>query len=270
MSRRLLMCSPRVFDVVYEINAWMSVRRRPDLGLAERQWAALYELLTARLGVAVELVEPRHDAPDMVFAANSGLARGRRVWLANFRHPQRQVEAPAFRDWFAAHGYEVVAPPDGVIFEGEGDALFAGETLLAGYLQRSSIASHAWLAGELGCEVLSLELVDPRWYHLDTALFVLAPERVVWWPAAFDPYAQRVVRERFATVEVERDEALRFACNAVVIGREIVMPAGCPRLGTRLETEGYHVHPVDLSEFIKSGGAAKCLVLWLDGADEGG
>jgi N-dimethylarginine dimethylaminohydrolase len=111
--------------------------------------------------------------------------------------------------------------------------------------------------------VLSLELVDGRWYHLDTAFFALTPRLVVYYPGAFDTYACTVLNANFETIEVVEEEALRFACNSVVIGENVVMPAHCPRLRAALEARGYVVYPVDLSEFIKSGGAAKCLTLFL-------
>ena len=151
----------------------------------------------------------------------------------------------------------------GCKFEGEGDALFAGDTLLAGYLKRSDIGAHRWMAEILGVPVLSLELTDDRWYHLDTCLFPLTPERVVYYPGAFDDYACRVIENTFETIQVNHDEALRFACNAVVLGKHVVLPSGCPQLTRTLEMQGYEVHSAELSEFLKAGGAAKCLTLLL-------
>ena len=260
---RVLMCAPDAYDLKYEINAWMSLENRPDVSLAAKQWAELYRTLTEDAGACVELVPQAANAPDMVFTANAGLVRGQRALLANFRHPERQVEVAPFRAWFEAHGYSCAAPPESCKFEGEGDALFAGETLVAGYLKRSDICSHGWLSEQLGVEVLSLELVDGRWYHLDTAFFSPRPGLVVYYPGAFDAYGRRVLEGRFETIAVEEDEALRFACNSVVLGQHIVMPSGCPRLRARLEALGYRVHAVELSEFLKSGGAAKCLTLLL-------
>ncbi|HEV2472058.1 MAG TPA: arginine deiminase-related protein, partial [Chthonomonadales bacterium] len=203
------------------------------------------------------------ECPDMVFTANAGIAFEKRLILSNFRHPQRQLEAPHFRAWFEHRGYTVDAPPCEDLFEGEGDALFAGNVLLAGYLKRSDIAAHRWIADRLGVQVLSLELVDDRWYHLDTCLFPLTTDTVVYYPGAFDSYGVKVIEHNFKTIRVETDEALRFACNAINLGRSIVMPAGCPRIGAALQDLGYEVHAVELSEFLKAGGAAKCLVLYL-------
>jgi N-dimethylarginine dimethylaminohydrolase len=261
------MCAPDRYDLVYEINDWMSVSNRPDVSLAGRQWAELYRVLTQEIGATVELVPQEVDAPDMVFTANAGIVdrrAGNRVLLSNFRHPERQVEVEPFRRWFEAHGFEVIASPAEVKFEGEGDALFAGDTLVAGYLKRSDIASHRWLADLLGVQVLSLELVDGRWYHLDTAFFALTDKLIAYYPGAFDPYARIVIENQFETIVVEEDEALHFACNSMVFGDRIVMPFRCPKLVRELVRHGYQVKGLDMSEFLKSGGACKCLTLFLN------
>lgn len=262
-TNALLMCAPTQYALKYEINPWMALANQPDLPLAAQQWQELYRTLTEDVGAHVELIEQSADAPDMVFTANAGLLRGKYCILSNFRHPQRQVEEPHFHRWFEANGYHVQLLPVGCKFEGEGDALFAGDILVAGYLKRSDICSHHYLSDYLAVPVLSLELVDDRWYHLDTCFFSLSPTVAVYYPGAFDPYARVVIENHFETIEVCEEEALRFACNSVVIGNQVVMPAGCPRLTHKLEENGYHVHAVDLSEFMKAGGAAKCLTLFL-------
>lgn len=261
---KLLMCPPTAYGLKYEINPWMSLRTLPDTERAQCQWEILYRVLTEAMGAEVALIPQARNAPDMVFTANAGLVRGGRCLISRFRHPERQVEEPFFADWFAAQGYEVQRLPDDIPFEGEGDALFAGDTLLAGYLKRSDIRSHRLLADTFDVPVLSLELVDDRWYHLDTCLFPLDSQTVVFYPEAFDSYAQTVLRDSFHTIEVTHEEALRFACNAVRVGAQIVLPSGCPHLTHTLEARGYTVHSVDLSEFLKAGGAAKCLTLYLE------
>jgi N-dimethylarginine dimethylaminohydrolase len=268
LARSLLMCPPDAYDLKYEINAWMSLKNKPDRTLAARQWRELYRLLTGKIGARVELVRQAPNAPDMVFTANAGLVRGNRVLLSNFRHPERQVEVAPFRAWFEARGFEVVAPPEDCKFEGEGDALFVGDVLAAGYLKRSDICGHNWLSETLGVPVLSLELTDDRWYHLDTAFFALTPERIACYPGAFDYYGRTVLYNNFEVIEVVEEEALNFGCNAIVLDTEVVMPARCPRLQDALESRGYRVYPIELSEFIKSGGAAKCLTLFLDKPSE--
>jgi len=259
----VLMCAPDAYGLKYEINPWMRLDNTPDLSMATKQWNDLYHLLRDRVGVHIELVTQSPDCPDMVFTANAGLVRCCYALMSNFRHPQRQAEETHFRAWFTAHGYKVQMPSVGCKFEGEGDALIAGDTVLAGYLKRSDICAHRWISDTLALPVLSLELADDRWYHLDTCLFPLSPDTVVYYPGAFDAYARTVIASHYNTIEVCTEEALRFACNAVVIDQHVVLPAGCPILARALEALGYKVYSVDLSEFLKAGGAAKCLTLLL-------
>jgi N-dimethylarginine dimethylaminohydrolase len=260
---RLLMCAPDAYGLKYEINAWMDMDNQPDLALAAEQWAELHRVLTQNLGVQVELIHQSENAPDMVFTANAGLVSGNRVLLSRFRHPERQLEVAPFRAWFEAHGYEAIEPPNDTNFEGEGDALFVGDTLVAGYLKRTDIGSHRWISEQLGIQVLSVELVDGRWYHLDTAFFALNPETIVAYEGAFDTYAWAVLKANFDVIEVCHPEALQFACNSIVLGQHIVMPSRCPKLAGILQKRGYEIHPVPMTEFLKSGGACKCLALFL-------
>jgi N-dimethylarginine dimethylaminohydrolase len=50
----------------------------------------------------------------------------------------------------------------------------------------------------------------------------------------------------------------------VCVDDQVILPAGCTQLVGDLCSRGYRVHPVNLSEYLKSGGAAKCLTLRLD------
>ncbi len=259
---KVLMCAPTHYGLAYEINPWMSRSIQPDLNLAGAQWQELYRVITADVGCTVELIEQVAGSPDMVFTANAGLVSGSKVLLSHFRHNERQGEERPFKEWFKAHGFEVIVPPSHFSFEGEGDALFVGEAILAGYLKRSDIASHRWIAETISREVVSLELADNRWYHLDTCLFVLDATSVVIYPGAFDRYALQVLRENYEVIEVNEQEALRFACNSVVIDKSVVLPSGCPQLSHRLQDLGYAVHSVEMSEFLKAGGASKCLCLF--------
>jgi N-dimethylarginine dimethylaminohydrolase len=261
--RQVLMCPPTAYDVCYEINPWMHVENRPDRPLAAKQWDAHYQVLATQIGLTVHLIPQPPECPDMVFTANAGLVYEGKALLSQFRHPQRQPEVPYFRTWFEQHGYQVITPPPNCHFEGEGDALFVGDVLVAGYLKRSDICSHRWLTDTLGLPVLSLELVDDRWYHLDTCFLPLEAHLVAYYPAAFDNYARTVIENNFETIPVREEEALRFACNAVVIGHQVVLPTGCPQLTDALQQRGFVCYAVEMSEFLKAGGAAKCLTLLL-------
>jgi N-dimethylarginine dimethylaminohydrolase len=264
---RILMCPPDYFGIEYEINPWMSRSRGSSPEPAHRQWRTLYDSLV-RLGVAVELLEPQKGLPDLVFTANAGLVFGRRFFTSRFRHEVRARETPYFDAWFAGHGFTVEHLPDGMYFEGAGDALFCGPTLFAGYRIRSDVHGHQYLATSLERHVLPLELVDPRFYHLDTCFCPLAPGEAIYFPPAFDAYGQKVLRTHVPRLwPVPETEAVRFGCNAVVVGKSVIVNTGCDTLAAELTKWGYEPLAVELDEFLKAGGSAKCLTLRLDGEE---
>jgi N-dimethylarginine dimethylaminohydrolase len=262
VTQRLLMCRPTHYGIEYEINPWMSRTLGADTDLAARQWEALYETLTAKVGTRVELIEPVAGLPDMVFTANAGLVWGRVFVPSVFRHIERAGEAPLFERWFADQGFEIRHLPADCYFEGAGDALPCAGFLWAGYHFRTDVRAHWRLSEMLGMPAASLELVDPRFYHLDTCFCPLDSDTAIYYPPAFDDYAQRVLTANIPNlIAAQSDEALRFACNAVVVGRDVVMNAGCPNLAAALTERGWTVYPVDLSEYLKAGGSAKCLTI---------
>ncbi|MBI2918237.1 MAG: amidinotransferase [Chloroflexi bacterium] len=267
-AARLLMCPPDYFGIEYEINPWMDVRHQPDHELAAQQWQGLYRALTEKMGALVELLQPMPGLPDLVFTANAGWAQGDLFIAANFRYSVRARETPHFVAWFRERGCRIVELGRTEFFEGEGDILPCGDELFAGYRFRSDIRSHLRVGEILGRRVLSLELMDARFYHLDTCFLPLGQSkgdaRAAYFPGAFDEYGRKVLREYTSElIEVSEKEAERFACNAVVVGRQIVMNTGCPTLRHALEERGYTVHETPLDQFLKSGGSAKCLVLFL-------
>jgi N-dimethylarginine dimethylaminohydrolase len=264
---RILMCPPDFFGIEYEINPWMSRHRGAAPDRARVQWQQLHATLVA-LGATVELMEPQRGLPDLVFTANAGVVYERRFFSSRFRHEVRARETPHFDAWFASHGYAVEHLPEGTFFEGAGDALFCGDILFAGYRIRSDVRGHQHLGDAIGCRVLPMELVDPRFYHLDTCFCPIAPGHAIWFPGAFDRYGRKVIETHIPNrIEVAEDEAVRFACNAVVVGKAVVMNAGSDKLAAALRKWGYEVRFCELDEFIKSGGSAKCLTIRLDGED---
>ncbi len=261
--RDLLLCPPDHYGIEYEINPWMSRERGADVALTQKQWKGLHQKLGS-LDTQIELVPPQPKLPDMVFTANAGLAVGRKFIPSNFRHEERAGEAPHFAKWMEAHGYEVVWLAPELYFEGEGDALFAGDALICGYKFRSDIQAHRAVADVLGCLVISVELTDPRFYHLDTCFCPLPDGGAVWFPSAFDDYGQRAIRAHLRDlIEVEEEEAKCFSCNAVVLEHDIVLPEGAPKLVEQLTKRGYRCHPLPMSEFLKAGGACKCLTMFM-------
>lgn len=263
----ILMCPPDYYGIEYEINPWMSRSRQSDRDASRAQWQALHDLL-ASLGADIRLLEPVKGLPDLVFTANAGLVWREKVFLSRFRHEARQGETPIDDIWFRSQGFETITLPPDWNFEGAGDALFCGDTLFAGYIIRSDAGAIQWLAGEMNCRAIPLQLVDDYYYHLDTCFCPLAEGLAIYYPPAFDDYAQKALEQHIPRlIPVRQEEAERFACNAVVVGKHVVTNTGCPKLAEDLKAQGFEAHATELGEFIKAGGSAKCLTLRLDGED---
>ena len=275
--RRYLMCRPEYFTVSYEINPWMHRSQPTDTAKALAQWQDLHDTYLA-LGHEVELIDPLPGFPDMVYTANGGLVIDGIALGPRFRVSQRQGEEPAFLRWFAEHGLQVVEPV--AVQEGEGDLLPAGDVILAGHGFRSSLDSHAEIAEVFGREVLSLRLVNPSYYHLDTALCVLDPvqgpggvERVTlaYRPAAFDAPSRAVLAERFPeALQMPDDGPASLALNVTSDGLNVVIPPEATWLAAQLRERGYRPHTVDVSELNRGGGGIKCCTLELRGRQRRG
>ncbi len=267
---RILMCPPDHYGIEYEINPWMNRSLGAVRALAFRQWQQLHDTLV-ELEVTVETMTPEPNLPDLVFTANAGVVFRNRFLSSRFRHEVRARESPFFDAWFAANGFGVEHLPEGMYHEGAGDALFCGESLFAGYRTRSDVTAHQWVGKALGVRVLPVELVNPRFYHLDTCFCPLAPGEAIYFPDAFDTYGRRVFANHVPKlIPVAEEESHRFGCNAVVVGKTVVHNSRCPRLAADLEGAGYRSIEVELDEFLKAGGSAKCLTLRLDGEDAAG
>jgi N-dimethylarginine dimethylaminohydrolase len=265
--RQYLMCPPEHYDVTYSINPWMKPGKPVDTGLAMAQWQRLRDTYLA-LGHQVQLIEPVPGLPDMVFAANGATVIGNRALIARYRYPQRSAEAPAYRDWFLANGFEVTAEPR-FINEGQGDYLVDGERLLAGTGFRTDRLSHHEAQELYGLPVISLTLVDPSFYHLDTALAVLGEGRIMYYPGAFSIGSQQVLRRLYPdALLADRADAEAFGLNAVSDGVHVVLPQTATHLIELLRERGYHPIGLDMSELHKSGGAVKCCTLELMPAAE--
>ncbi|WP_298868387.1 dimethylargininase [uncultured Microbacterium sp.] len=266
--RHYLMCKPTHFTVDYKINPWMDPATPTDTAKAVAQWQDLYDLYV-ELGHEVELIEPLAGYPDMVYTANGGFTIGGRAYVPAFYYEQRQGESPAFAEWFRSHGYDTVMPQE--INEGEGDFLLAGDVILAGTGFRSVGDSHREVQEVFGREVVTLTLVDPRFYHLDTALTVLDPvveegatAGIAYLPHAFDEASQRILAERFpdAILVADEDGAV-FGLNSASDGLNVIISPRATGFEKQLRERGYNPIMVDLSELLLGGGGIKCCTLEL-------
>ena len=263
--RHYLMCEPTHYTVSYEINPWMDVTRSTDRDLAVSQWRVLRDTYLA-LGHTVETIDPIPGLPDMVYAANGATVVDGVVYSARFRYPERAAEGPAYQKWFADRGY--VTHTAAETNEGEGDLLTVGDLVLAGTGFRTERSSHAEAQELFGLPVVSLELVDPHFYHLDTALAVLSSDaanpQVAYYPPAFSPGSRRVLERLYpdAVIATRRD-ADALGLNAVSDGHHVVLPSAATGLAAALKARGYTPVPVDLGEYLKSGGSVKCCTMEL-------
>jgi N-dimethylarginine dimethylaminohydrolase len=212
------------------------------------------------LGHTVEELAPEPGLPDMVFTANGATVVGGRVFGARFAHPEREPEAERHLEWFAAHGFTHLHVPVH-INEGEGDFAVTASYLLAGRGFRTNPLAHGEAQEYFGRPVIGLELVDPRYYHLDLALAVLddAADEIAYHPPAFSPGSREVLRRLFpdALIAGEEDTAA-FGLNAVSDGLHVILPHTATGLHGPLRDRGFEPVPVDLSELHKGGGSAKC------------
>ncbi|MFF7595881.1 dimethylargininase [Streptomyces mirabilis] len=257
--RRYLMCPPAHFDVTYAINPWMNPAKPVDVSLAVAQWEDLRSRYLA-LGHTVEELTPRPGLPDMVFAANGATVVDGRVLGARFAHREREPEAAAHLEWFRAHGFPHVQEPVHVN-EGEGDFAVTASYVLAGRGFRASPLSHGEAQEFFARPVIGLDLVDPRYYHLDTALAVLddTTDEVMYYPPAFSPGSREVLRRLFPDALIAgAEDAAAFGLNAVSDGLHVMLPQAATGLLGPLRERGFEPVGIDLSELLKGGGSVKC------------
>lgn len=263
--RHYLMCRPTYFDVRYSINPWMDPTRPTATDVGLTQWKWLHDLFS-ELGHRVDLIEPEPGLPDMVFAANGAITFGGRVLVAKFRHHYRVPESASYVDWFGRRGWREVRQA-AHLNEGEGDFLLVGDTFLAGSGFRSERRAHDEVRAFFGRPVLGLTLVDPRFYHLDTALAVLDGDEIMYYPAAFSADSRELLAERFPDAILAGDsDAEVFGLNAVSDGRHVVLPQQAKRLADQMAERGFEAIGVEMSELLKAGGSVKCCTLELRGA----
>ncbi|KZX22157.1 dimethylargininase [Rathayibacter tanaceti] len=261
VAKSILMCRPEHFTVVYRINPWMDPQVPTDTSLAVRQWQDLYDTY-AGLGFEIELIEPQAGLPDMVYAANGGTVIDGIAYGASFTYPQRRPEGPAYMDWFRSAGFDVRVPEE--VNEGEGDFLLVGERILAGTGFRSASDSHAEVARVFGREVVTLELVNPSFYHLDTAIAVLGDSDIAYLPSAFSEEGNRILRELYPdAILVSEEDASVLGLNSFSDGRNVVIASRATGFERQLRERGYNPIGVDLSELLLGGGGVKCCTLEL-------
>jgi N-dimethylarginine dimethylaminohydrolase len=256
------MCPPQHFAVEYAINPWMDTTVAVDPVRALKQWEVLRETLTG-LGHLVHVLDAQPGLPDMVYAANGAFSVDGTVYGARFLHPQRSAEAQHHSLFYRNGPWTFVDPVH--VNEGEGDFAYLpgayGGLILAGHGFRTDASAHAEAQEALGRPVISLRLVDPAYYHLDTALAALDDRTVAYFPEAFSPASQRVLAQLFPdAVLADRADAEAFGLNLVSDGRHVVLNTEAVGMADKVRAAGYLPVPVELSELKRGGGSVKCAV----------
>lgn len=232
-----------------------------DTSLALSQWTVLYDTYRA-LGFQVDVIDPLAGLPDMVYAANGGFVLDGIAYGAKFHHLERGPEGPAYMEWFRSQGFEVVEPQQ--VNEGEGDFLLVGDTILAASGFRSDTGSHQEIADIYGREVVSLQLVNPSYYHLDTALAVIDSSTIAYLPSAFDERSLSILRERYPdAIIATEDDAAVLGLNSFSDGHNVVIAQRATTFAADLADRGYNPIGVELSELLLGGGGVKCCTLEL-------
>lgn len=264
----ILMCPPDFFTVDYVINPWMAGHEGSmDKELARRQWETLRDGLAKYANIVT--IEPRPELPDMVFTANAGVVYGNKAVASHFMPMERRPEEAHFKKWFRDNGFELLDLDEKIGFEGAGDCLLdrKGPWLWTGLGFRTEIEAHAELAKFFDREIVSIRLVDSRFYHIDTCFCPLTDGFLMYHPPAFDFDSRIKIESRVPShkrIVVDTMDAGNFACNAVNIGDQVFLNKASKPLKARLMLAGFTVHEVDVSEFLKAGGSAKCLTLKVD------
>jgi len=257
------MCEPKFFEVCYVINPWMEGNLgNVNAELAQRQWKKLYGIVAGL--ASVSLIDPVAGLPDMVFTANAGLVWNKKFIASSFCHAERRPEAKFFEKFFSSEGYGVAHLQQGTIFEGAGDALFDSQgRLWLGSGFRSEPQALGEIVALINVEAYGLELVDPHWYHLDTAFCPLPGGQAIAYQKAFSGRSVAVLDDAFGEkiIWVSDQDARNFACNAISLDGRILMNRISAELKSLLVKRGFEVIEAEVSEFIKAGGACKCLTL---------
>jgi len=255
-----LLCPPDYFSVEYSINPWM-VGEKIDVSLVKHQWENLRDAIE-HVGGKVKIINPVKGLPDMVFAANSGIVRGKDVVLSRMKYKERQGESTNYRKWFVDKGYNVINLMPGVTFEGCGDSLLYGDALIGGYGFRSDKKALEITASTLGLNLFTLALSDPRFYHLDTCFCRVSKDKAIYYPAAFKAGEIKKLHSVIDLIPVSETDARLFMCNSMLVNDILLIPEHQSDIGKTLRNKlGIKTCTVNVSEFLKAGGSIQCLCL---------
>jgi N-dimethylarginine dimethylaminohydrolase len=240
----------------------MNINTAVDLKLAKQQWNILISKIK-KCGGQIKLINGVSGYPDMVFTSNAALIYENNVILSNFYHTERIGETQFYHKYFLSQNYKIANEPyqSSHSFEGEAEVLMVNNNWFVAVGLRSKKEFYENHKFFKKANIHYCELVSEVFFHLDTCLLYLGNKIGLWYPKAFSLESQLNLSEHFDLHEIPYEEALKLACNAIVINNNVILPSGCPITEKLIKKLGYITHPVDMSEFLKSGGACNCLTL---------
>lgn len=259
-----LMCPPTYFDVEYSINPWMDPSKTIDHELARQQWDD-FMLALQELGERVLIIDPQPDLPDMTFAGDGGVAIGSTFVPSNFKHSERALEVPHYTSWFEARRFQIKRIPPEISFEGLGDLVCYKDCAVFGSGVRSELAALEYVKKYFpDLHILGdFHIVDQHYFHMTMAFAFIDRNTILYTPDAFDSRSRKYLHELFkhAIPLSDIDANDNFACNNVVVGKTVLLDNCSNALRLELANLGYGVRLCPMSEFKKSGGSVRCLVL---------
>ncbi len=259
LIKKVLMCEPTYFDTLdYSINPWM----KPGTingKKAMNEWNDLVKAYESQ-DIEVEVIKQQRGVPDMVFATDQGIVKDKTVLLSRFWCDERKGETPHYEQWFRNNGYTIKHLPDDIYLEGNGDSFFWGDKLLVGLGYRANKETCDAVSKLLNIEVIPIEIVDPKFYHLDVGFLPLNNDTAFYYPPAFSEKSREVLKKLVPNlIEFTQEEANGFAANSVVTDHHVVHQSGNPTFKKKIEDLSYTSVEVEMGEFMKSGGGPHCL-----------
>jgi N-dimethylarginine dimethylaminohydrolase len=259
----LFLCPPTYLDLRYEINPWMNKATPFSRDRALEQWEALVAAYRECDGPGrIEIAPPKEGLTELCFFGDSVFLCEGKALFGHFRHAEREPERPYVKEFLVARGFRGREVPDKVIFEGAGETMAWRDKILFGFGKRSDEIVRHFLRQTFKKDVIDLEMEKASFYHLDTALFPIHEDLIAYFPGAFGPIDTATIESfECEKIAVSEEDARLFALNGIAWGDVVYLPKGATGLVRELERRKLDVVQVDVSEFLKFGGAAKCLTL---------
>lgn len=268
---KVLVVDPSHFTVEYVINPHMKDHiGSVDKDAAYAEWAHLKEAYQS-VGLETHVLEGQQGLPDMVFCANQSLpyiseSGNKKVIMSIMHADQRKPEVAHVQKWYEGNGYEIIELDSAEIhdFEGMGDAIwhYGKKLIWGGYGFRSSLDAYSVVSETYEVPIIALELLDNKFYHLDTCFCSLDENSALIYPEAFTNDGLELIHALIPNViEASTYEAEQlFACNATSAdGKNVFIQEGCTEVNNELEKTGFVVHQFSTGEYLKSGGSVFCM-----------